>query len=64
MANEDELRTELLERIEKVETTLLKEFRKWAVRIEAAARTSGANQIGFEERLHVLETRVDDLESK
>ena len=25
----------MLERLEKMETTLLKEFRKWAVRIEA-----------------------------
>ena len=48
---------------------LLKEFRKWAVRIEArgkVAETSltafGANLSGFNERLNVLEERLDDIE--
>ena len=39
--------TRLLERIEKVETTLLREFQKWAVQIRAAMRTTSANQIGL-----------------
>lgn len=32
------LKIEMLERMEKTETTLLKEFRKWAVRLESAMK--------------------------
>jgi len=35
-----ELRTEILERLEKVETTLLSEFRKYAIRSEARLRVN------------------------
>jgi hypothetical protein len=52
----------LLERIEKTETTLLKEFRKWAVRFEAVVRVNEASVVGFNARLASLEERVDDLE--
>lgn len=34
----DALETRLLERIEKTETTLLREFRKWAVSFESRFR--------------------------
>lgn len=64
---DDELqivKNELLERIEQVETTLLKEFRKWAVRIEARSRTNEAFATGFNARLAVVEERVQDLENK
>jgi hypothetical protein len=54
--------TRMLERIEKVETTLLKEFRKWAVRFEAIVRVNEASVVGFNARLRSLEERVDDLE--
>jgi hypothetical protein len=54
---------QLLERIEKTETTLLKEFRKWATRIEARGRVAETSILGFNERLTVLEERVDDLEN-
>lgn len=56
--------TELLERIERVETTLLREFRKWAVSFE---RRFGANEVligGFNERLVSLEERVSDIERR
>jgi hypothetical protein len=36
------LRLEMLERIEHVETTLLKEFRKWAVRNDSTLRVHDA----------------------
>jgi len=55
--------TNLLERIEKTETNLLKEFRKYAIRIEARGRVTDALQIGYNERLTVLEQRVDDIEA-
>jgi hypothetical protein len=58
----NDAKTEMLERIERTETTLLKEFRKWAVRIEARGRVVDASMTGFNERLRVLEERVDDLE--
>jgi hypothetical protein len=47
-------KTEILERIERTETTLLKEFRKWAVRIEVRGRVMDAAVTGFNERLRVL----------
>jgi hypothetical protein len=56
-------KVEMLERMEKVETTLLREFRKWATRIEARGRVAEASLTGFNERLSVLEERVDDIEA-
>jgi hypothetical protein len=41
------LREEMIERIEDTETRLLKEFRKWAVRIEAAGRVNETRSIGL-----------------
>jgi chaperonin cofactor prefoldin len=60
----EDTKTELYERLEKVETTLLKEFRKWAVRFDAKVRIADASITGFNERLEVLEERVDSLEDK
>jgi hypothetical protein len=57
------LETRLLERIEKTETTLLKEFRKWAAPIDASLRITKAYSVGFDERLTALESRMSDLES-
>jgi hypothetical protein len=54
----------MLERIESVETTLLKEFRKWAIPIQADVRVNKAYKVGFDERLSVLEERVADLEKE
>lgn len=58
------LETKMLERIESVETTLLKEFRKWAIPIQADVRVNKAYKVGFDERLSVLEERVADLEKE
>jgi len=56
------LREEMIERIEDSETKLLKEFRKWAVRIEAAGRVTDARSFGLDQRVAVLEERVNELE--
>lgn len=63
-ADLESLRIEMLERIEKAETTLLKEFRKWAAPIDASLRVNKAYSLGFDERLASLEERVSDLEGK
>jgi hypothetical protein len=59
-----DVRTELLERIEKVETTLLREFRKWAVSFESRFRANEVLIGGFSERLASLEERVSDIERR
>ena len=56
--------TELLERIERVETTLLREFRKWAVSFESRFRSNEVLIGGFNERLVSLEERVSDIERR
>lgn len=60
----DGLREELLERLEKTETTLLREFRKWAVSFESRFRSNEVLVGGFNERLIALEERVSDIEGK
>ena len=59
-----EVRTELLERIEKVETTLRREFRKWAVSFESRFRANEVLIGGFKERLVSLKERVGDIERR
>ena len=59
----EEIVEHLLERIEKTETTLLKEFRKWAVSFESRFKANEVLVSGFSERLVSLEERVSDLES-
>jgi hypothetical protein len=58
------LETRLLERIEGTETTLLREFRKWAISFESRFRANEALVTGFSERMISLEERVTDLESR
>jgi hypothetical protein len=58
------METRLLERLERTETTLLKEFRKWASPIDANLRVSKAYSLGFDERLASLEERITNLEEK
>ncbi len=52
------------ERIEDMETKLLKEFRKWAVSFESRFKANEALVVGFSERMVSLEERVGDLERK
>jgi hypothetical protein len=56
------LETRILERIERSETTLLREFRKWAVSFESRFRANQVLVEGFSERMVSLEERVSDLE--
>ena len=58
------LEVRMLERLEKSETTLLKEFRKWAISFESRFRANEVLVGGFNERVISLEERVTDLESK
>jgi hypothetical protein len=59
-----ELKEEIFEQIEKVETTLLKEFRKYAIRAEARLRVNEVTASGLTERMAFLEERVSYLEEK
>jgi hypothetical protein len=63
-ADLDALETRLLERVEKVETTLLKEFRKWAISFESRFKSTDALVVGFNERVVSLEERVMELEQR
>ncbi len=58
------LEVKLLERIEKTETTLLREFRKWAVSFESRFRANEILVGGFSERMVSLEERVGSLEQR
>ena len=60
----ERVRLEVLERTEKVETTLLKEFRKWGISFESRFKATDALVFGFNERLISVEERVSDLEQK
>ena len=59
-----DLETRLLERIEKTETTLLREFRKWAVSFESRFRANETLVTGFSERMAALEERMTDIERR
>ena len=63
-ALETKLETRLLERIERTETTLLREFRKWAVSFESRFRANEILVGGFSERMASLEERVGGLEQR
>ncbi len=52
----------LLERLDKMEATLLKEFRNWGLSYRSRFRANEVLTSGFSERLMALEERVSDLE--
>jgi len=58
------LEIRLLEGIEKSETTLLREFRKWAISFESRFRANQTLVEGFSDRMVSLEERVSDLEAQ
>ncbi len=60
----ERIRLGLSEQNEKTETTLLKEFRKWAISFESRFKANDALVVGFNERLISLEERLSDLERK
>ena len=59
-----EQRTQLEERIERVETSLLTEFHKWASPVEARQRSHSAALRAFDEELESLSERVQKIEQK
>jgi hypothetical protein len=71
LVTKTDLKTELaaleeaiLERVERVETTLLREFRKWSMRIEASLKVDHIEIAALKERLAFLEERFDGFEGK
>ena len=60
----DRVRIALLEHNEKIETNLLKEFRKWAISFESKFKANEALIVGFSERLTSVEERLSDLEQR
>jgi hypothetical protein len=60
----DELKDYIDERTRDMETTLLREFRKWAVRIEGHNRIAKTTMNVFDERLHEVETRLDEIDDE
>jgi len=60
----EELKDYIDERSRDMETTLLTEFRKWALRIEATIKPQPARLAGLEDRMGLVEERLDQLEGK
>jgi hypothetical protein len=58
-----ELRDYIDERTRDMETHLLTEFRKWALRIEANIKPQPARIAGLEDRMTLVEERLDHLEN-
>lgn len=56
-ADLNRLEESLLERIERSETTLLREFRKWAIRIETNLKVDRVEIAALKERVLALEER-------
>ena len=61
-AEVDQRFEEVIELVRGVETTLLKEFRKWAITFESRFRANEILVGGFNERLIALEERVGEIE--
>jgi hypothetical protein len=60
----DQPRLDILARTEKMETTLLTEFRRWSGNFEAQLKANEALIFGFNERLISAEERLRELERK
>ena len=60
----DELKEYIDERTRDMETTLLREFRKWAVRVEGTMRVQTTQVQVLTERVSSLEERIDQLEAE
>ena len=53
-ADIESAKMETFERIERSETTLLKEFRKWSSRNDALLKLHGARDISYDQRISLL----------
>ena len=62
VAIKEELKRVIYERTEKIETTLLTEFRKYTIASEARLRVVEVMGFGLMERMAALEQRVGELE--
>ena len=60
----DALRDDMTEKMRGIETTLLKEFRKWAVPMNTRQRVFEVTSQGLTERLTLVEERLDALETR
>jgi hypothetical protein len=59
-----ELKNYIDERSRDIETTLLREFRKWAVRVVSDSKVQKAATLGLNERLSMVEERLDELDTR
>jgi hypothetical protein len=59
----EELKEYMDERTRDMETTLLREFRKWAMRIEAQIKGDHVTLTTIQTRVSLLEERLDQLEA-
>lgn len=64
MALNDEDKAWILEQLERVETTLLTEFHKWASPVEARQRTHAAALRALDVEMEGLDDRVKKLEGQ
>ncbi len=60
----DRVRAEFSERLEKVETTLLTEFHKWASPVETRQRSHAAALRALDEEVESLADRLKKLEGR
>jgi hypothetical protein len=59
-----ELKTDIYEATEKVETSLLRAFERWAVPMNARTRSFEVVAAGLTERVTLLEEQMRDLDSR
>lgn len=59
-----ELKNYIDERSRDIETTLLREFRKWAVRVVSDSKVQKAATLGLSERLSMVEERLDEIDTR
>jgi hypothetical protein len=64
MSLTDEDKAWINERLERVETTLLTEFHKWASPVELRQRSHSAAMRAFDAELEAVSDRVKTLEQK
>ena len=63
-ADLEQVRIELLERIEKVETNLLTAFRNWSRGLETRHKVHDILVHSYDDRIAALEERVGELERR
>lgn len=64
MALDDDDKQWILARLERLETSLLAEFHKWASPVEMRQRSHGAAMRAFDAELEAIDDRVKKLEGR